>query len=490
MTRLTRREWLESSMLAATAAAVGGATAAVAAAADEQSSSPNEKLRVAVLGLNGRGQDHLGGFMRRKDSEVVAVCDPDTIVGQRKGVEVVEKATGKRPVYYPDLRRLFDNANSIDLVTIATPNHWHSLAAIWAMQAGKDVYVEKPISHNVTEGRRVVDAARKHKRICQTGTQSRSSSGTRELMAFLHEGGIGEINLARGLCYKRRDSIGPRGNYSLPESIHYDVWCGPAPMGPVTRPRFHYDWHWQWEFGNGDLGNQGIHQMDLARWGLGVADVGNAVVSYGGRLGYEDAGETANTQVSIHDYGNKTIVFEVRGLPTPDYKGAHVGVIFQGSLGYAVMASYDGGAVFDPEGKMLRKFSGGGDHYGNFVSAVRSRKHEDLNADVLEGHLSSALCHLGNISFRLGQPAAASEVRAHLESLRVKEEALQTFDRFQQHLADNHVDPAATRIQLGAALTIDPAEEKFHSTMSDKANPMLTREYRKGFEVPASAALV
>jgi len=489
MTRLTRRELLENSMLAATALAVGAA-GGPSPAADEQSSSPNERLRVAVLGLNGRGQDHLSGFMRRKDCQVVAVCDPDSLVGARKGVEVVEKATGQRPAYYQDLRKLFDHANSIDIVSIATPNHWHSLAAIWAMQIGKDVYVEKPISHNVTEGRRVVDAARKHNRICQTGTQSRSSSGTRELMAFLHNGGIGEISLARGLCYKRRDSIGPRGNYSVPESIDYDLWCGPAPMGPVTRPRFHYDWHWQWEYGNGDLGNQGIHQMDLARWGLGVADVGNAVVSYGGRLGYEDAGETANTQVSIHDFGTKSIVFEVRGLPTPDYKGAHVGVIFQGSLGYAVMASYDGGAVFDPEGNMLKKFSGGGDHYGNFISAVRSRKHEDLNADVLQGHLSSALCHLGNISYRLGQQVSAGDVRKRLEELKLREEALLTFDRFQRHLADNGVDLAGTRIRLGASLAIDPEKETFHSTMSEQANPMLTREYRKGFEVPATAALV
>src|SRR5262249_18447262 len=218
--------------------------------ADEQSSSPSERLRVAVLGLKGRGQSHLGAFLGRKDCEVVAVCDPDEQVLMTRGVAVVEGATKKKPAFYQDLRKVLED-KSIDIVSIATPNHWHALAAIWAIQAGKDVYVEKPVSHNVSEGRRIVDAARKHGKICQTGTQSRSSVGTRELMDFIHAGGIGEVKLARGLCYKRRPSIGPRGNYSVPEYINYDVWCGPAPMHALTRPQLHYDWHWQWDYGNG-----------------------------------------------------------------------------------------------------------------------------------------------------------------------------------------------------------------------------------------------
>jgi predicted dehydrogenase len=349
MIRQTRREFLENSMLAATAAAMTGSGLVSAVLAEEQPSGPNDVLRVAVLGLNGRGQSHLGGYLGRKDCEIVAVCDPDETVLMTKGVAVVEGATKKKPAAFQDLRKLLEDKN-IDIVSIATPNHWHALAAIWAIQNGKDVYVEKPVSHNVSEGRRIVDAARKHNKICQTGTQSRSSVGTRELMQFIHAGGIGEVKLARGLCYKRRKSIGPRGTYSVPESIDYDVWCGPAPMHALTRPQFHYDWHWQWDYGNGDLGNQGIHQMDLARWGLGVDDLGQGVVSYGGRLGYEDAGETANTQVSIHDYGSKTLVFEVRGLETAPFKGAGVGVIFEGTEGYAVMARYEGGQVVDLAG--------------------------------------------------------------------------------------------------------------------------------------------
>ena len=489
MARQTRREFLENSMFAATAAALAGGSLVPHASAEEQSASPNERLRVAVVGLNGRGQSHLGGFMGRKDCEVVAVCDPDEAVLQTRGVAVVEKATQKQPTAYSDVRKLLDD-KSIDIVTIATPNHWHSLAAIWAIQAGKDVYVEKPVSHNVSEGRRVVDAARKHGKICQAGTQSRSSKGTRELMEFLHSGGIGEIKLARGLCYKPRPSIGPRGDYQVPGSVNYDLWCGPAPMNPLTRPKFHYDWHWQWEYGNGDLGNQGIHQMDLARWGLGETGIGRSVFSYGGRLGYQDAGETANTQISVHDYGNKTLVFEVRGLPTDSLKGAKVGVIFEGTQGYAVMGSYEGGAVFNPAGEMVKIFNKGGDHFANFVKGVRSRKIEDLNGDILEGHLSSALCHVANISYRLGQPTSVAETQKWLESTKVKEECLETFERVKNHLKDNQVDLETAQLQFGAALAIDSQAESFTGAKSDKANPLLTREYRKGFEVPASAKLV
>ena len=489
MNRQTRREFLENSMLAATAAALAGRGLASKASAEEQSSSPNERLRVAVVGLNGRGQSHLGGFMPRKDCEVVAVCDPDELVGQNKGVAVVENATGKKPDFYADIRILLED-KSIDIISIATPNHWHALAAIWGIQAGKDVYVEKPVSHNVSEGRRIVDAARKHGKICQTGTQSRSSVGTRELMAFMHGGGIGEVKLARGLCYKPRGSIGPRGVYQVPINVNYDLWCGPAPKHELTRPKFHYDWHWQWDYGNGDLGNQGIHQMDLARWGLGLTDIGHGVVSYGGRWAYEDAGETANTQVSVHDYGDKTLVFEVRGLNTEPLKGSKVGVIFEGTQGYAVMGNYEGGAVFDPSGNMVKTFNQGGDHFENFVKAVRSRKVEDLHADILEGHLSSALCHLGNVSYRLGEAVSFDDAQKRLENVRQKDECLETFERVKHHLADNHVDLREAHVQFGAILKVDGQGETFSGEMSDKANPLLTREYRKGFEVPASANLV
>jgi len=357
------------------------------------------------------------------------------------------------------------------------------------MQAGKDVYDEKPVSHNVTEGRRAVQVARKHNKICQTGTQCRSNPGMKAAIDFVKAGKIGELKVARGLCYKRRPSIGPRGVYEVPAGIDYDLWCGPAPKGPLTRPKFHYDWHWQWDFGNGDLGNQGIHQMDIARWGLGVDELSKAVFSYGGRLGYEDAGETANTQVIVHDYGSKSLVFEVRGLPTPNYKNAGVGVIFEGTEGYVVMSSYDSGTAFDKDGKEIQSFKGDADHFTNFLAAVRSRKHTDLNADILEGHLSSALCHLGNISYRLGTKIAATDAWKSIEKVNCQDNAKETFERTMAHLKDNGLDAEAVQLQVGPVLEFDPKAETFTGDLKDKANPMLTREYRAPYVVPAADAV-
>jgi len=489
MSRRSRREFLEQSMFAAVAAV--SASRALPALAQETpaqesiSNSPNEKLSVAVIGVNGRGKSHLQAFVGREDCEVTHICDADLEVGERAATQVAERQS-RRPVVVQDLRKLLEES-SIDLVSIATPNHWHALAAIWAMQAGKDVYVEKPVSHNVLEGRVMVDVARKTGRICQTGTQCRSNPGMRDAMGFVHGGGIGKVTIGRGLCYKRRPSIGAPGSFEPPANVDYSLWSGPAALLPITRPRFHYDWHWQFPYGNGDLGNQGIHQMDLARWGLGVNELSRSVISYGGRFGYQDAGDTANTQVVIHDYGDKTLVFEVRGLPTADFKGAGVGVIFEGTEGYLVMSSYADGVAFDREGNKLREFSGGGDHhhYANFIDAVRSRKHEDLTADILEGHLSSALCHLGNISYRLGETVSTAEAADRLQSLSTAEDTQATLDRTVKYLSENQVDYQATPFRLGAMLKFDPSAETFVDR-SD-ADLMLTREYRAPFVVPSRA---
>ncbi|MCA9071634.1 MAG: Gfo/Idh/MocA family oxidoreductase, partial [Planctomycetaceae bacterium] len=444
MSHSTRREFLERSMFATAAAVAATSGVPLLQAQEKQSQSPNERLRVAVLGVRSRGKAHLDAYTKRSDTEVAIVVDVDEVIGQ-SAVEQLEKSTGKRPQYLKDMRKAFED-KSIDLVSIATPNHWHALATIWAIQAGKDVYVEKPVSHSVSEGRRAVQAARKYSKIVQTGTQCRSTGATKEAVDYVQSGQIGEVKLARGLCYKRRGSIGPRGKYDVPESVDYNLWIGPAEMLPLTRPKLHYDWHWQWNTGNGDLGNQGIHQMDICRWGLGLDGIGNGVLSYGGRFGYEDAGETANTQVCIHDYGDKQIIFEVRGLPTDKLRGANVGVIFYGTKGYVVMTSYTAGAAFDLDGKLVKTFSGGDDHFGNFISAVRSRNPEDLNADIEEGHYSSALCHLGNISMNLGEPVHGQEARERFAGNR---ESLETFERFSEHLQKNNVDLSKTKLHLG-----------------------------------------
>ena len=478
MTRYGRRRFLENSMFAA-AAAVSAGPIVNLYADEKQSSSPNEKLNTAIVGVNGRGNSHIAGFGNRKDTPITWIVDCDEAVGQKK-VESIAKKQGFAPKFTTDIRKMLED-KEVNIVSIATPNHWHALGAIWAIQAGKDVYVEKPVSHNVSEGRRIVEAARKHDKICQTGTQCRSMPGTQQAIEYIKAGKIGDVKIARGLCYKRRKSIGERGTYEVPASVDYNLWAGPAPMSPLTRPKLHYDWHWQWECGNGDLGNQGIHQVDVARWGLGVNELSKGVMSYGGRLGYVDAGETANTQICEFDYGDKRLIFEVRGLETDKYLGAAVGNVFHGTEGYVVLMSYDTGAAFDPEGKLVVEFKGKGDqaHFDNFVQAVRSRDHKQLTADIEEGHLSSALCHLGNISLRLGQTMAIADVKAKLSG----EASQETYDRFVRHLEANQVSPG-TEILCGDTLAFDPKTETFVNNV--KADAMLTREYRAPFTVPAA----
>lgn len=481
----TRRDFLRQSVFTAAAASAATAIPSRCWAEDEQPKNTAERLGVAVVGVNGRGGDHINAWVGRKDTEILYVVDADEKVGNGRADQIYKKQ-GRRPHVVADMRKAFED-KAVNVVSTATPNHWHALTAIWALQAGKDVYVEKPVSHNVSEGRRIVQVARKYGGICQTGTQCRSNPGMREMMEYLHAGKIGDVKVARGLCYKRRGSIGPRGEYEVPKNVDYDLWSGPAPMLPLTRPKFHYDWHWQWPYGNGDLGNQGIHQMDLARWGLGVDQLAKSVFSYGGRFSYEDAGDTANTQVVVLDYGEQALVFEVRGLPTQPHRGAGVGVVFEGSEGSLVVTSYDSGVAYDKDGKEVKKFRGGADHYANFIKAVRSRKHEDLNADIEEGHLSSALCHLGNVSYRLGSQMTADDIKAKLRDTKSADDLLATFERFDLHLADNKVLLSKTPVQMGAMLAIDQQSETFVDNA--EADKMLTREYRAPYVVPAADAI-
>jgi predicted dehydrogenase len=499
MSEFSRREFLYDSLLAAAAAATAGsaASAFAAASAEKTTKSANDKLGVLVIGVHDRGTAHLGGFEGKDDTEVVAICDVDSDVGQKRCEETAGKQGGHKPVFYQDIRKALED-KSVDIVSIATPNHWHALATIWAIQHGKDVYVEKPVCHNIWEGQQMVEAARKHNKIVQTGTQCRSNAANIRMVEFIKSGKIGEVNLARGLCYKGRPSIGAKGEYDVPSVIDYDIWTGPAPFHPKSRYNsglatakvkdpahtVHYSWHWLWDYGNGDLGNQGIHQMDVARWGLGVDSLANGVISYGGRFGYEDAGEVANTQIVILDYGPKTLVFEVRGLKTDALKGAHVGNIYEGTDGYVVMTGYSDGAAFDKSGKLIETFKGGGNHFGNFVKAVRSRKKEDLNADIQEGFLSSALCHMGNISYRLGQQTSKGQILERLKDVKMADNAQETLDRTIEHLASNKVKiDGDAKLQCGQFLKFDPKQCKFADA---KANDMLSREYRAPFVVPSA----
>jgi predicted dehydrogenase len=486
---LNRRDFLHDSALLAALTGAGLASDSLALAAEpkpaKKKAGANDQLRIAVIGVNGRGNNHVHGFAGKNNCVVATICDCDTsekVIG--RAMKSAEKAQGKAPKFEQDLRKVMDD-KTIDIVSIATPNHWHALAAIWALQAGKDVYVEKPVSHNVSEGRRIVEFARKLNRICQAGTQSRSNPGMRQAIEYILAGKLGKIKLARGLCYKSRKSIGKvTGEQPIPKTIDYDLWCGPAPKKPLMRERLHYDWHWIWDYGNGDLGNQGIHEMDKARWGLGKKELPLSVVSVGGRFGYIDDGQTANTQICVFDYGDCELIFEVRGLPTKSLLGTSVGNIFYGTEGYLVCPSYRGGTAFSPKGEVIQKFDGGNDqlHYDNFIKAVRERKADGLNGDILEGHLSSALCHLGNVSYRLGSEQPFSK---QTKAFGDDKEAYETLARMEEHLKDNKVPLDSTSYRVGVKLAIDPKTETFVNNMA--ANRYLTREYRQGFVVPEKA---
>jgi len=526
----------------------------------------NSDIRVGVIGFNSRGNSHIDAFSHMKGVRLVALCDADQNVLDR-GVKRLEnppekkkpstrpttkpaakplaKTTDKKLMVGPeattpatkpatkilaftDLRKLLDS-KEIDAISTATPNHWHSLITVWACQAGKDVYVEKPVSHEVWEGRKMVEAARKYNRIVQTGTQSRSNPALKEAYEWAQAGNLGKIKVVRGLCYKRRGTIGEvaGGVGEVPKTVNYDLWLGPAAMEQPHRKSFHYDWHWFWAYGSGDLGNQGIHQMDTARWALGKNELAPRVLSIGGRFGYKDDGETPNTQFVVQDYGDSMLIFEVRGLPKEaasgnmdKYKGQSIGTVIECEKGYITDSGYGSDPIaYDSDGKAMRKFKrkkdpveetaektakaevkgedtektekpkevakapeddGESDHFGNFIKAVRSRNVKDLHADILEGHLSSALCHTGNISHRLGKKTPVKEIE---NALKDNKAAAETFDRFKEHLASNDVElNDKTEAVLGAFLEMNPKTERF--TNNDKANDMLKRDYRKPFEIP------
>jgi predicted dehydrogenase len=483
MKSLNRRSFLKSTAL--TAAAVS-----LPAKSWAQVEGSNSDIRVAVVGFRGRGKDHINGFAKVPGVRITGLCDVDPNVLNREVDRL--KADGKEVQPFSDVRKVLESKN-VDVVSIAMPNHWHALAGIWAIQAGKDVYVEKPVSHNVFEGRKFVEAARKYKRIVQTGTQSRSSrTGIKAAVDWVAAGNLGKIVVARGLCYKPRGSIGlTTGPQPVPEGLNYDLWCGPAPLEQPRRNSkqygsIHYDWHWFWAYGNGDLGNQGIHQMDICRWFLGEMELAPSVMSVGGRLGYKDDAETPNTQIVFQGYPKAPLIFEVRGLPQSKdgkamdkYKGASVGCVIECENGYVTVPNYSGATAHDKDGSELKKWEGSENHFANFIKAVHSRRIEDLNADILEGHLSSALCHTGNISYRLGAPSAPDKIKSAIKAHKGLEES---FERMADHLGKNGVDITKDKVTLGVPLKMDGKAEKFIG--NDKANALLTRNYRAPYIVP------
>jgi predicted dehydrogenase len=418
-----------------------GAAALATAASARRVLGANDRIRVAVCGLRGRGWDHVRGYKPIAGVEVAYFCDADENVLNKRLADA-EALGMTKPQTYVDFRKLIEDKN-VDAVSIATPNHWHSLMGIWAAQAGKDIYCEKPCSHNWWEGRQLVRAVDKYKVICEHGSQCRSSVAIREAMDQMQSGLIGNVYMARGLCYKWRDTIGRAMPEAIPAGVHYDLWTGPAPMKPFTKNRFHYNWHWIWDTGNGDLGNQGIHELDLARWGLGV-ELPIKVTAIGGHFLFDDDQETPNTITAIYEFRTpegktKMMNFEVRGwmtnheaeIGTPQFEGGDVpaagitaaapkqkslgpaagkpstiGNLYYGSKGYLAISNYGAYKSFlgpNNEPGPAKEAPVRNEHFVNFIECMRSRKAEDLHAPIREGYLSSTLVHLANASYRLGR---------------------------------------------------------------------------------------
>ena len=470
------RVGVAAAAVAAGGGAVGSSRAGAAPQAGGRVLGANDRVVVASIGIRGQGNSLKRGFAKLKNVEVKTLCDPDeNLFAERANDKALADVPTFKPGYEKDLRRVLEDKD-VDAVMIATPNHWHALATVWALQAGKHVFVEKPSSHTVWEGRKMVEAADKYEKIVQVGTMNRSRPAVRQAIRFLHEGGIGDVYMARGLCFKPRPAIGkyPDGPLGAGEKyrlnaetrhdepawdaaylakVDYDLWLGPAPLRPFNRNRFHYNWHWHWDYGNGDTGNQGPHQFDIARWGLNKSEHPAKIHSTGGYFGEPSSQETPDLQTTLYGYADgKVLEFATRGGHTNEEGTQRIGNLFYGSKGWLWIdgdgrkwQSYLGRKEEKGPGSDAPPSEGGSDplvltsiespHYQNFVDAIRAGDPKVLTCGVLDGHVSSALPHLANISYRVGR-----------------------------------------------ALVFDGRTERFVGDA--EADKLLTREYRKGFEVP------
>jgi predicted dehydrogenase len=505
MAQMNRRTFLKGSMAAAATVILPGPRFSARAYA------VNNTVRVGVAGFKGRGGNHISEYLAMKDVDICWLIDVDSKV-LAGGVARLEKSRGAKPKAAQDIRKALEDKDW-DALSIATPNHWHTLMTIWAVQAGKDVYVEKPCSHNLREGRIASDIIARSKQVVQHGTQSRSSANWARIAEITKSGQLGKLLFSHGIASKTRGTIGFKEVSDPPPEIDFDIWLGPAPKQPYHANLVHYNWHWFWDFGNGEIGNQGVHQTDIARWGIPGATHPTTVFSIGGRFGYKDQGQTPNTQLTVYEYGETIVVFEVCGLvggkpkgkaaTQPEGEPATEPAIGGAGPGEAKTARvtndfvYEAGTVVDgnkfyPKGstkpgdmpKIDGKLGPGKGHFGNFIAAVRSRKKEDLNAPFSEGHYSSAICHLGNISWRLGKDVAWKEVAK--APFGKNDFANAAWDRLQEHLAKNRglkLDDMQCRV--GRALQFDPKTEKFVN--DPEADKLLTRPARKPFDVPETA---
>jgi predicted dehydrogenase len=503
MKRTTRREFLTTSMTGTLAL---GLSSLGVPRNHLMAAGPNEQVRVAVVGLGGvdipgavggRGRQLIVRLQAVPGVRVVALCDVDRAVLDHELQPFKERH--ETVAVYTDIRKLLDDKR-IDAVAIATPNHWHALATIWACQAGKDVYVEKPFSYNLWEGRQMVAAARKFGRMVQVGTQSRSSEVLRQAIEYLRRGEIGPMCYAHAIVYRAREGIGKAGApRPVPSTVDYDLWCGPAPQTPLLRKQLHYDWHWCWSTGNGEIGNNGAHFIDVGRWALGQNRPPPRAMSIGGRFAFDDDGETPNTQIAIFDYQPAPLICEVRNVKVAKaadaigkFRNIRQGVVIDCAGGYFAGDS-SGGSVFDTQGRKIKEFREDRQpvewaistaHMANFVAAVRSRNAGDLRAEAVQGHLSAACSHMANASHRIGQRSAPQAIAETIQSNR---ELADAFERCREHLQANGVDLAAAPAVAGPWVTWDAERECFVGEFAEQASAVSRRAYRPPFVVPEIA---
>ena len=442
----------------------------------------NDEVRVAVIGMGGRGGLHLKSFRGIPGVKVVAVCDAD--------VTHMEKAKKADPEVrtVQDYREILD-MKDVDAVSMATPNHWHAAMTVFACQAGKHVYVEKPVSHSIWEGRKMIEAARKYDRIVQGGTQQRSCPAPQGAAKDLKEGKFGKVLWVHCMKLNKRDAIGLVDKpQAVPESVDYNLWCGPASDDPPMRKKFHYDWHWQWNYGDGEMGNWAVHYTDDLCHMLGWTELPTKVQACGGRFVWKDNGETPNMLFALMEHQGVPVVVEIRDLPFSSernspgvYKGTREGNIIMCEKGM-IKLSRGGGKAYEPDGKtVIKNYSGnaGKGHFENFIDAIRSGKKEDLRAEIATGHVSSSICHLANASFLTGQKASLDDAR---KAFAGHEDAADTVESVVAQVEAN--GGTLEELQLGPQLTFDTGTEQFTGDHCADANTLLRPKMRKEFEIP------
>ena len=461
--------------------------------------SSSDEVRLAVVGLGGikipgsvggRGRQLIAHIQKVPGTRIVALCDVDQAILD-DSVQSLEKQ-GTKVAAHVDFRRVLED-KSIDAVVLATPNHWHALGTIWACQAGKDVYVEKPFSHDIWEGRQMVAAARKYKRMVQMGTQRRSSGVLPQAFDYLRSGQLGEIRSARAIVFRQRDGIGKVSTPTPPPStVDYDLWCGPAPKTPVMRQQFHYHWHWQWATGNGEVGNNGTHVIDICRWALGQNQPSPRTISIGGRYAFNDDGETPNTHIVFFDYQPAPLICEIRNVGKAksalgNFRNRDSGIVIECEGGYFA-GDFTGGAVFDNQDRKTKDIQDGLTsrevevvHMANFVAAVRSRKASDLHAEAAVGHASTVCSLMANISHRIGKKTPPETIR---EAIKGKPELANAFERCSVYLKENGVDLGADPAVLGPWVNYDAKNELFAGEFAKQAEKLSRGEYRAPYVVP------